>query len=143
MFTESGRGALALAAGVVLWLVISFITGSLCWLQAVVGLPCPGCGSVRAVRYLVHGSFRDAFVSHPLILVSLALIAYFAARFVFFKGNAQNRIEKWLILFLVAVYVLLYAFRMFLFFPHTEPFIPLENAIWRQVFRFAVSFFGA
>ena len=135
MFLGISKGAWSLSLGIMLWLLVSLITGSLCWLQSFVGLPCPGCGSVRAVQYLVQGDFGEAFSFHPLILVSLVLIIYLAVRFVLLKNSAQSKAENSILLFIAAVYVFVYAVRMLLFFPHTEPFVPLEDALWRQVFR--------
>ena len=139
MFTGINKGFVTLIAGALLWILISYVTGSLCLIQSIIGFPCPACGSVRAVVYLIRGSLMGAFAYHPLILASLGLLIYFAARYVLFKNIELYKIEKWMVIFFTAVYMMLYAVRMFLYVPHTEPFIPNENALWRQIFRFVAS----
>jgi hypothetical protein len=52
-----------------------------CPFRALTGLNCPGCGTLRALHQLLHGNLRAAFRLNPLMLVSLAWVAYaFAAR---------------------------------------------------------------
>ena len=136
------KGTWTFAAAGLLWLLISYITGSLCWFQSFIGIPCPACGSVRAVQYLIQGNWRVAFTYHPLILVSIMLLTHFAARFIFSKKSELYKTEKWIVFFLMVIYIGLYAVRMFLFFPHTEPFVPLADALWRQGFRLIASLFN-
>ena len=139
MFTGINKNIVTLIAGVMLWFLVSYITGSLCLIQSTIGFPCPACGSVRAVLYLTRSSLRGAFAYHPLILASLGLLVYFAARYVFRKNAELHKIEKWIVIFFITAYMVLYVVRMFLFFPHTEPFVPNENALWRQIFRLVAS----
>lgn len=47
-----------------------------CIIKWVTGLPCPSCGSTRAVLALVHGGIYDAFIINPLgILVAAILVS--------------------------------------------------------------------
>jgi hypothetical protein len=47
-----------------------------CVLHALTGLECPGCGSTRALYFLLHGRLAAAFNMNPLaILFSPAVVA--------------------------------------------------------------------
>ena len=119
--------------GFLLWLFISYLTGTLCWVQAVVGLPCPGCGSIRAASELFHGNFTNAHIHHPLIIISLLLYIYLPLRFIFGRKRPLTQYEKFLLLGVVSLYLIVFIIRMILLFPHTQPLVPYENAVWRQV----------
>lgn len=60
-----------------------------CPLKKLIGIPCPGCGSTRAILYLSKGRFREALYMNPLaLLVALfCAIAYFWA----FADLLKNR----------------------------------------------------
>lgn len=42
-----------------------------CIFKTVTGLKCPGCGSQRAVHYLLHFDIVNAFFRNPLLVLSL------------------------------------------------------------------------
>ena len=58
----------------------------LCWLHALTGLPCPGCGLSRAVAAVSQGELRVALGANPFVLVvwplflGLAVLAVMPAR---------------------------------------------------------------
>jgi hypothetical protein len=45
-----------------------------CPSMALFGIPCPGCGSTRALAALSHFHFVDALRFNPLIVTTLALV---------------------------------------------------------------------
>lgn len=45
-----------------------------CLFKQFTNLPCPSCGSTRAVLQLFHGNFRDAFYLNPLGYLIIALL---------------------------------------------------------------------
>ena len=51
-----------------------------CFFRMITGWDCPGCGGLRATHQLLHGQVRAAFALNPLLILSLPLVAYFAAR---------------------------------------------------------------
>ena len=118
-----------------MWLFISAITGTLCWFQAVVGLPCPSCGSTRATMELFRGNLIEAHIWHPLVIVSLILFIYLTLRFIFKKNEPLSHFEKVLLIGTAGLYLITFVIRLFFLFPHSEPLIPYENAVWRQVLR--------
>lgn len=44
-----------------------------CWMKALLGLPCPACGSTRALRHLLHGDVAGAAAMNPGLVAGLAL----------------------------------------------------------------------
>ena len=133
------RGALYAVGGLLLWLSISIVTDSFCWFQSILGVPCPGCGSVRAAIALLQGQFAEAHTSHPLILMSLALCLYFGVRHILFRKVPISQTEKIILLGMFVLYIGVFAVRMVFLFPHTEPLVPLETALWRLVLGLIVS----
>lgn len=48
---------------------------SVCLFKEVTGLPCPSCGTTRALLLLAHGRFRDSFMMNPFgMMLALALV---------------------------------------------------------------------
>jgi hypothetical protein len=52
----------------------------ICLFHRTTGLLCPGCGSLRAMHQLLHGHLARAFQLNPLLLLSIPLGIWFAAR---------------------------------------------------------------
>lgn len=65
---------MALAAGAALARV------SLCPFATLTGLPCPGCGLLRATLALFRGHIRESFHLHPLSLVVVPTATFAALR---------------------------------------------------------------
>jgi len=70
--------AAVLGAGAMAWFVNPAGTSWLppCPLHAFTGLNCPGCGSTRALHFLVHGQLLAALHMNPLMVLAVPLIAY-------------------------------------------------------------------
>jgi hypothetical protein len=47
-----------------------------CPLHYLTGLYCPGCGSLRAIHALLHGSLQQAWAMNPLTVVLLPFLTY-------------------------------------------------------------------
>jgi hypothetical protein len=70
-------------------MVLAYLaTGTSCFLYSTVGLPCPGCGTTRALGALLRGDVAYAHRMHPLALPAVALIAALAARAFLRAGGA-------------------------------------------------------
>ena len=48
-----------------------------CLVKQFTGIPCPSCGTTRAVAYLIHGEWREALLINPFGFV-VACIMFFA-----------------------------------------------------------------
>ena len=136
------RGMAYAAGGLSLWIGVSLLTGTLCWFQSILGVPCPGCGSMRAVEALFQGRFIEAHISHPLILLSIALCLYFAIKYLFFRNRPSYKAEKPILIGIFILYMGVFAVRMIFLFPHTAPLIPLETALWRLAISFISNIFN-
>lgn len=45
-----------------------------CWFHRLTGLPCPGCGTTRAIAALSRGDFAGGFALNPLAAVLAAVL---------------------------------------------------------------------
>jgi hypothetical protein len=85
-FTASGRlaitrseaRALAFIAGLALAAALCGV--SLCPFATLTGLPCPGCGLLRAAVALARGHVTESLHVHPLALVAWPLAAFVVLR---------------------------------------------------------------
>ena len=115
--------------GLLLYIVVSLTTGSFCWFQSVLGVPCPACGSLRAVQALIRGQFALAHYYHPLIILSLFICLYFFIKYLYFKTVCK--IEEYILIGIVIIYIVVFIIRMFFLFPHSEPLVPSETSLLR------------
>ncbi len=46
-----------------------------CGFYVLTGWKCPGCGSQRALHFLLHGQFAESFMQNPLLWVGAIYIA--------------------------------------------------------------------
>lgn len=90
-----------------------------CLIKRTFGVPCPGCGMSRAAWNLLTFDFQDALFYHPLIVLMplLAIILLF---------RNLPRIQpiyrsKWFWGAVVALFLIVYAIRMYLYFPDIAP----------------------
>ena len=119
---EKIRKAIKILPFFVLYIIIArLVTKSLCIAKVVLGVPCPGCGMTRAYESVFRLQLSAAMWWHPLFwYLPVIAIVYIIKLSTCGKNEA-----KWFITFMVASTALLitvYAVRMILFFPHTEPF---------------------
>jgi hypothetical protein len=71
--------------------VIAQLTGHGCTLKMETGLPCPSCGSTRALYLILSGEFVKAFTMQPLLTtLGIGALAYSLYAFaVVFLGTAR------------------------------------------------------
>src|SRR4029453_6926401 len=51
---------------------------TVCLFKALTGLPCPACGSTRAVAHLAHADVAGALAMNPLTTVAAVVVAAWA-----------------------------------------------------------------
>ena len=68
---------------------------SVCWFQALSGLPCPGCGLTRSVTHLSHGGFESAVRLHPFGVI-VWLLALVLATSPLWGRRLRQRCSVWL-----------------------------------------------
>jgi hypothetical protein len=61
-----------------------------CMFHKTTGLQCPGCGALRAMHQLLHGHFAAAFHLNALLVLSLPLAGWHAARQVAARLNHRR-----------------------------------------------------
>jgi hypothetical protein len=118
------------------WIISSIITKTACLSSAYVGLPCPACGITRSVTSLLRGDFAESFFLYPLLLPIIAVIGFSLWARVFKRGDFRKRYAEKALLVLIALILIVYVIRMFLFFPDTEPMEVNKNGILQNFIIF-------
>lgn|GEM_PF-421410 len=114
---------IAVSAGYVLFFQLVFTT--ICPMQLLFGLPCPGCGLTRAAMLLLKGQVKEAYGMHPFLFVGILLLLYWG----FFRYILGKKAKGLLLLTaLVCIAMLLfYIYRMYLYYPDIQPMNPLTE----------------
>ena len=55
----------------------SSVTGSVCLIRGITGVPCPSCGVSRAITEVINGNIIKAFKFHPLFWLPFVLLLLF------------------------------------------------------------------
>ena len=100
------------------------ITGSICLIRGLTGIPCPSCGMSRAIISVINGDIINAFKFHPLFWLPFIIFSLIVFKRKFFK-----QILICTIIFTIIIYIL----RMVMFFPNKEPMKYNEKSIINQV----------
>ena len=102
----------------------SKITGSICLIRGLTGVPCPSCGMSRAIIAFINGDIINAFRFHPLFWLPFILFILIVFKRKFFKQIIIGAIIS-----TIAIYFL----RMAIFFPNIEPMKYNEKSIINQI----------
>lgn len=123
-----GGGIIAVGVLVALF---SLLGRGVCPLTNLFGLPCPSCGMTRGVFLLLTGHWKASCQMHP-----------FAAPWVLFLASAggeryllgrNGRWKQVVLALLLTGMLLLYLYRMTVYFPDTEPFIYTEGNLMERM----------
>jgi hypothetical protein len=121
------------------WVLMGNFTGTPCVAAAFTGLPCPSCGITRAGLALLRGDFASSFYYYPPLYPLFAVLVFSLwARYGGGGVRARvcaRRVQAAFIVLILAVY----AVRMFLFFPDTEPMTFNERGILPRLFTSVVN----
>ena len=132
----------ALISGVCCWILISVTAGTACWFRALSGFPCPGCGSSRAAAELFRGNIKQAAEFHPLIFVSIALLALFIIALIFKKNIFKFKRVNIFLWCALAAYISVFVIRMILFYPEAEPMTYLETSLFGRFIDFTCNIYN-
>lgn len=108
--------------------LVSFLSNqyfhrSICLFWNTIGIPCPSCGMTRAYMALFHGDLNGAFFYHPLFwLVPFLVLAPLPSEKLFF--------------FICGIFVVVWLYRMYMYFPFQEPLIFNQNALYIRFYRY-------
>lgn len=120
-------------AGVVLvvyYFVVHFFRRAFCPMVTITGFPCAGCGLTRTFLYLLQGQLEKAAYLNPMAFPIIGFCLY-CGYFRYIKGSA---VKGFGILFsiLIAVILIFYAYRMYLYFPDRVPYTYARDNILAQ-----------
>lgn len=105
---------------VFIYIGMRLVFGTTCLSQLLVGLPCPFCGTTRALLLALSLHFREAWQMHPLFPFVAAGVP------LFFWDRYDGRLHKHHVFLiylgaLMAAATVLYVYRMLNLFPDAEP----------------------
>ena len=99
------------------------ITGSICLIRGLTGVPCPSCGMSRAIISVINGDIITAFKFHPLFWLPFVALLLIVLKRSFFKQ---------ILIGAIILIMLVYILRMTMLFPHIEPMQYNEKAIFNR-----------
>ena len=86
----------------------------------VFGLPCPGCGMVRALLYVLKGQFSEALYINPSVYLWIVFLLYiFVVRYILGKPLKHMVLYVTVI---VTVMVIRFGYGMYMYYPERPPF---------------------
>lgn len=84
-----------------------------CPLRFITGIPCPGCGMTRAVRFALYLDLASAWHYHPLFFLTPFMLLFFL-----FESYIPPKIIRGFWGSIIMIFLMTYLLRMFLF--HSE-----------------------
>ncbi|WP_455619668.1 DUF2752 domain-containing protein [Eisenbergiella sp.] len=124
----------AAAAFLVYYIVVKRVFHAFCPLLILTGLPCPGCGTTRALLYIFQGQFGRAWRLNPCAFLWVLFGIY-----LFSRRYVQGKEAKWAMKFLAAtaaLMILVYVYRMVAEFPGHPPMTFRRDNILNRIFPF-------
>ena len=100
------------------------ITGSICLIRGLTGVPCPSCGMSRAIISVINGDIINAFKFHPLFWLPFVVLLLIVLKRRFFKQ---------ILISAIILIMLVYILRMTMLFPNIEPMQYNERSILNQI----------
>ncbi len=119
--------ALVAASGIIC-LFFFAKTDNPCLIRKIAGVPCLTCGMTRAWLAFFGGDLGRAFYWHPLFWA--APVLFFAVLFC----GINSRVTLRVLLVGLFAFTAVYAVRMALYFPHTEPMTVYPEGLLQKIF---------
>lgn len=123
-------------AGVILLgytVIVNLVFHAFCPSVIFCGLPCPGCGMTRAALCVMTGRWRQAWQLNPVVFPIMLTALYFAVNRYLLGHSAKGM--KWLLAFDGALLIIVYLVRMYLYFPHREPYVYMADNVLARMFH--------
>lgn len=114
--------------------LVNLIFHAFCPMVIVTGLPCPGCGMTRSLFFLATGRVGQSLWIHPMGVPIAALVFYFLWNRYVLGRNAKGM--KVLVIAAIVLLVILYIWRMRLYFPDRIPYVYEEDNILAKTLPF-------
>ncbi|MBQ8039249.1 MAG: DUF2752 domain-containing protein [Lachnospiraceae bacterium] len=115
----------------VLYFVMHKLEGAFCPSVIIFGLPCPGCGIVRALLYVLKGQFAQAFYINPSVYLWIVFLLYIiVVRYILGKPL------KHVVLFvtvIVTVMVIRFGYGMYRYYPERPPFAYTGGNVMEEI----------
>ena len=104
----------------VLYVVLHKLEGAFCPSVIVFGLPCPGCGTVRALLYVLNGQFSEALYINPSVYLWIDFLLYIiVVRYILGKPLKYVTL---LMTVIGVVMVIRFGYGMYMYYPTRPPF---------------------
>jgi hypothetical protein len=110
--------------------LLYLLTDTNCLVEAIIGIPCPGCGLTRASFALLSLDFNKAFQMHPLLILAYIDIALISVSIV--TGKVSNITRNILIVSFV-LFLGVYVYRMITMYPTIAPMKPNPHSLLNRL----------
>ena len=112
--------------------IVRSVFGAFCPFLIVTGFPCAGCGLTRAGLHLLRGNFSQAAALNPSIFI-VALFMLYCVYFRYLKGTKITGFS-FVLGVLVVVTLVVYIYRMHLYFPNKVPYVYYKRNLLAEIF---------
>lgn len=118
-------------------IIINNKFGKICPLRMLFGIPCPTCGTTRAIGLLLKGKITEAAVVNPIwifLLVSLLMVFFY--RYIEMpheKRKSLLKIIKITVFITIVMTASIYIYRMIYWYPNKEPMVYDKNNLLNLV----------
>lgn len=109
------------------YVLVHLFRTAFCPMIHLTGLPCAGCGLTRAFLYILQGEFVRAIYINPMAYFIIAFLVYCG----FWRYIKGKKIKGFNVLFgiLIAVMLMFYLCRMYLYFPDRVPYVYAQDNV--------------
>lgn len=115
---------------IVLLGLLYVLTDTNCLAEAILGIPCPGCGLTRATLAFLRLDFVSAFQFHPLFILAYLDIALVSVAVITGK---LSKSAKTILIVSIILFVGVYVYRMITMYPDIAPMKPNPRSLLNQL----------
>ncbi len=116
-------------------------SGTKCFFKSVTGIPCPSCGMTRSFLHVFHGEWGQAFYDHPLFITIPFIIGAIVLSYFFYEHKTIRRGTNIFLIMMVILFIGVYIYRMFLYFPDTDPLKFYDRGLAPRMYRLGQDLF--